>query len=103
MQAGSFQETDSDRLEQGPQNQLGDPARLQALLSSFMTGLGCMQDAANRGSIQTVQIKGPNTNWETLNNIWGASWEVGQSPQPPLDFRIQDDQGVDVSLSLLFL
>lgn len=59
-----------------------------------------MQDAANRGSVQTVQIKGPNTNWETLNNIWGASWEIGQSPQPPLDFRIRDDQGVDVSLSL---
>ncbi len=63
-----------------------------------MTGLGCMQDAANRGSIETVQIKGPNSNWETLNNIWGASWEIGQSPQPPLDIRIQDDQGIDVGL-----
>ena len=72
-------------------------------MNSFMTGLGCMQDAANRGSVQTVQIKGPNTNWETLNNVWGASWEIGQSPQPPLDFRIRDDQGVDVSLSLLSL
>lgn len=56
-----------------------------------------MQDAANRGSIKTVQIKGPNTNWQTLNNVWGASWETGQVPQTPLDFRIQDDTGIDVS------
>ncbi len=56
-----------------------------------------MQDAANRGSIKTVQIKGPNTDWQTLNNVWGASWETGQVPPTPLDFRIQDDTGVDVS------
>lgn len=56
-----------------------------------------MQDAANRGAVKTVQVKGPNTYWETLNNKWGASWETGQVPAAPLDFRIQDDQGVDVS------
>ena len=61
---------------------------------------GChgLQDAANRGSVKTVQIKGPNTDWQTLNNVWGASWETGQVPETPLDFRIQDDMGVDVSL-----
>lgn len=60
-----------------------------------------MQDAANRGSVKTVQIKGPNSSWQTLNNVWGASWETGQVPQTPLDFRIQDDQGVDVSFLTL--
>ena len=48
-------------------------------------------------SVKNVQVKGSNSNWETLNNVWGASWETGQVPATPLDFRIQDDQGVDVS------
>ena len=56
-----------------------------------------MQDAANRGAIKTVQIKGPNTDWQTLNNVWGASWETGQVPETPLDIRVQDDTGIDVS------
>ena len=59
--------------------------------------LACLvQDAANRGSVKNVQIKGSNSNWQTLNNVWGASWETGQVPATPLDFRIQDDQGIDV-------
>ena len=64
--------------------------------------LACLvQDAANRGSVKNVQVKGSNSNWETLNNVWGASWETGQVPATPLDFRIQDDQGVDVGHPLL--
>ena len=43
--------------------------------------LACLvQDAANRGSVKNVQIKGSNSNWQTLNNVWGASWETGQVP-----------------------
>ena len=55
-----------------------------------------------RGSVKLVQVKGPNTNWESMNNVWGASWELGQSPQPPLDIRIQDDQGQEVRQYCLF-
>ena len=62
-----------------------------------------MQDAANRGAVNTVQVKGLNSYWETLNNEWGASWETGQVPAAPLDLRIQDDQGVDVSSLIHFL
>jgi hypothetical protein len=49
-----------------------------------------------RGSVKLVQIKGPNTGWETMNNVWGASWEATSVPDPPLDFRIQDDTGTEV-------
>lgn len=61
-----------------------------------MPALGRAQDAAVRGSVQLVQIKGPNTEWQSMNNVWGASWELGQTPQPPLDIRIRDDQGEEV-------
>jgi hypothetical protein len=53
--------------------------------------------------VNLVQIKGSNSDWESLNNVWGAAWETGQVPTPPLDFRIQDDAGVEVSLSYVFL
>ena len=49
-----------------------------------------------RGSVKLVQVKGPATDWESMNNVWGASWELAQSPPPPLDIRIQDDQGGEV-------
>ncbi|KAK9906493.1 hypothetical protein WJX75_002830 [Coccomyxa subellipsoidea] len=56
-----------------------------------------VKDAAMRGSVKLVQIKGPNTGWETMNNVWGASWEATSVPDPPLDFRIQDDTGTEVT------
>lgn len=59
-----------------------------------------LQDAANRGSIQSVQVKGPSTGWQDLNNVWGASWETGQVPEGPLDLHIYDDLGVDVKFPL---
>ncbi len=55
------------------------------------------QDAAGRGSVKLVQVKGSNSDWESMNNVWGASWESTSVPAPPLDFRIQDDAGVEVS------
>ncbi len=57
-----------------------------------------LQDAAVRGSIKQVQVKGQNTGWLSMNNIWGAAWEIEQSPQPPLDFRFVDDSGSEVTL-----
>lgn len=56
-----------------------------------------MQDAAGRGAIKLVQVKGPDCDWQSMVNVWGASWESTSVPQPPLDFRIQDDAGVEVS------
>ncbi len=43
-------------------------------------------------------MKGQNTGWLSMNNIWGAAWEIEQSPQPPLDFRFVDDSGSEVIL-----
>ncbi len=58
------------------------------------------QDAAGRGSIKLVQVKGADSGWQSLNNVWGASWESTAVPKPPLDFRIQDDAGVEVTSPL---
>jgi len=55
-----------------------------------------MQDAAGRGAIKLVQVKGPDCDWQSMVNVWGAAWESTSVPQPPLDFRIQDDAGVEV-------
>ena len=60
------------------------------------------QDTAGRGSVKLVQIKGTNSNWTSLNNYWGAAWETGQVPEPPLDLRIQDDVGVEVRQQATF-
>ncbi|BDA46488.1 probable Expansin-A7 [Coccomyxa sp. Obi] len=56
-----------------------------------------VKDAAGRGSVKLVQVKGSNSDWESMNNVWGASWESTSVPSPPLDFRIQDDAGVEVT------
>ena len=72
--------------------------RILAWRTAAYTVEGWLQDAAVRGSIRTVQVKGRNTGWLSMNNIWGAAWEIEQSPQPPLDFRLVDDSGSEVSL-----
>ncbi|CAL8462617.1 g2150 [Coccomyxa elongata] len=56
-----------------------------------------VKDAAGRGSVKLVQVKGSNSDWESMNNVWGASWESTSVPAPPLDFRIQDDAGTEVT------
>ena len=61
-----------------------------------MRTLDVVQDAADRGAVQSVQVKGPSTSWQDLDNVWGASWETGQVPEGPLDLHIYDDLGVDV-------
>ena len=58
--------------------------------------LDVLQDAADRGAVQSVQVKGPSTSWQDLDNVWGASWEASQVPEGPLDLHSYDDLGVDV-------
>lgn len=60
----------------------------------------CAQNAAVRGSIRTVQVKGKDSGWLSMKNDWGAAWEIPQAPQPPLDFRFVDDSGSEVSQQL---
>ena len=43
--------------------------------------LNMLQDAADRGAVQSVQVKGPSSSWQDLDNVWGASWEAGQVPE----------------------
>ena len=60
----------------------------------------CAQNAAVRGSIRTVQVKGKDSGWLSMKNDWGAAWEIPQAPQPPLDFRFVDDSGSEVNQGL---
>ena len=66
------------------------------MLRQGVRSLSALQDAADRGAVQSVQVKGPSTSWQDLNNVWGASWETGHVPEGPLDLHIYDDMGVDV-------
>ena len=43
-----------------------------------------------------VQVKGPQSNWESLRNLAGALWETPNAPAPPLDVRVQDSNGATV-------
>ena len=60
-----------------------------------------VQEAGGRGSINLVQIKGQNTDWQSMNNYWGAAWELANCPEPPLDLRVVADSGQEVSYSNL--
>lgn len=62
----------------------------------FASAHVALQDAAVRGSVKTVQVKGKDSGWLSMTNVWGAAWEIQQSPQPPLDFRVVDDSGSEV-------
>ena len=81
--------------EPAPACQLGIAAVAMLMLLCWL------QDAAVRGSIKTVQVKGQGSGWLSMTNIWGAAWEIQQSPQPPLDFRFVDDSGSEVTLEAI--
>ena len=38
--------------------------------------------------------------WQSMNNLWGATWELADAPSPPLDIRVFDDGGNQVRRSL---
>lgn len=56
-----------------------------------------LQEVAALGTVKTVQIKGPNSGWQGMNNIWGAMWEATSQPSLPIDLRIQAQDGTEVS------
>ena len=55
-----------------------------------------MQMAGGSGGISNVQVKGPNTGWTGLHNLYGADWELDTQPQLPLDLHIVADTGAEV-------
>ena len=55
-----------------------------------------LQTAGGSGGISSVQVKGPNTAWTGLNNLYGAEWELNTQPQLPLDLHIIADTGAEV-------
>ncbi|KAK9820245.1 hypothetical protein WJX72_007952 [[Myrmecia] bisecta] len=56
-----------------------------------------IQSVASRASVSKVQIRGKDSSWTNLNNIWGAVWELGWTPQAPLDVHIIQDDGQEVT------
>ena len=48
------------------------------------------------GSITAIQVKGPESDWEGMDNKWGAAWEVVHAPTYPLDIHLTNDQGQEV-------
>ena len=55
-----------------------------------------MQQVGFQGSVAAVQVKGPQSDWESLRNLAGALWETPNAPAPPLDVRVQDSNGATV-------
>ncbi|KAL0021906.1 hypothetical protein WJX79_002021 [Trebouxia sp. C0005] len=51
--------------------------------------------AGGSGGISSVQVKGPNTAWTGLHNLYGAEWELDTQPQLPLDIHIIADTGAE--------
>ena len=45
------------------------------------------------GGVRSVQVKGPNSGWTGLKNIWGGAWEIANQPQLPLDLHVTADSG----------
>jgi hypothetical protein len=55
-------------------------------------------DTGGRGAVKSVAVKGSNTaSWQPMKNSWGAAWELGGAPVPPLDFQFMTDDGESVT------
>ena len=44
-------------------------------------------------------MKGPESDWEGMDNKWGAAWEMVHAPTYPLDIHLTNDQGQEVQSS----
>ena len=66
-------------------------------LALRLTWLLCtLQTAGGSGAISAVQIKGSNSDWTGLHNLYGAEWELDNQPELPLDLHVVSDTGAEV-------
>ncbi|KAL3133546.1 expansin [Trebouxia sp. C0009 RCD-2024] len=49
------------------------------------------------GGVRSVQVKGPNSGWTGLTNLYGAAWEIAQQPQLPIDLHVTADSGQEIT------
>lgn len=62
----------------------------------LLTSCNDVQTNGGSGGVKSVQVKGPNSSWKGLQNIFGAEWETGQQPSLPIDLHITADSGSEV-------
>ena len=55
-----------------------------------------VQQLGDLGSVSLVQVEGQNEGWQSMQNTYGAAWEIAQQPTPPLDLRVVDANGAEV-------
>ncbi|KAL6779378.1 hypothetical protein ACKKBG_A12095 [Auxenochlorella protothecoides x Auxenochlorella symbiontica] len=57
-----------------------------------------IDDTGGYAAVKSVSVKSSSSSsWTTMSNTWGAVWEDGSAPQPPLDFQIECADGQVVS------
>ena len=49
--------------------------------------------AAGAASVKGVQIRGPDGNWQDMDNKWGTAYEISKAPALPWDFRFVSEDG----------
>lgn len=54
------------------------------------------QRVGGRAGIRDVQLRGRDGSYQSMTNVWGATWELPVAPSAPLDIRIFDDAGNQV-------
>ncbi len=56
-----------------------------------------VDDTGGRGQVTQVSVRSSGSGaWIPMVNKWGAAWELGQAPSPPLDFKFETDDGEEV-------
>lgn len=67
--------------------------------------LFCLGQHAGGSSVVTkVEARQKSgSDWRTMNNVWGSTWELANAPQRPLDICISDGLGNTVPVLLLDL
>lgn len=61
-----------------------------------------LQTAGGSGAISAVQVKGSDSDWSGLHNLYGAEWELDTQPQLPLDLHVVSDTGAEVGTFTAF-
>jgi hypothetical protein len=77
------------------------PGDLQVNVMDFIGGSGWLRlavdDTGGRGAVKSVSVKGSGSSeWRSMDNTWGAAWELSSAPSAPLDFRFVLDNDEEV-------